>query len=296
MSGEYFVLDGAKALAVPTLLGQTLKITERVGSEIVWKSLDQHGKPWFEAKFELLNFDPISTTDENISKRLQNIFKSAIRLNSDFLSKWKRYVIETKLEFDPKWGLGSSSTLIYNIAQWAEVNPYLLLFKTFGGSGYDIACADADGPVFYQKSDEALHVNAIDINPKLKKNLYFIYSGQKQNSADEVQRYQEIETKKNGIIGAISDLSTAITTTSSVKGLDNIIQEHEKLVSSYIKKPPVQESLFKDYWGSVKSLGAWGGDFMMATSKESKSDTVSYFKNKGFHSVFSYDELIYDES
>ena len=37
------------------------------------------------------------------------------------------------------------------------MNPYILLFDTFGGSGYDIACAEAEGPVLYQLLEDELH-------------------------------------------------------------------------------------------------------------------------------------------
>ena len=49
-------------------------------------------------------------------------------------------------------GLGSSSTLIYCVAEWAEVNPLMLYFKIDDGSGYDVACAFADGPITYLNS------------------------------------------------------------------------------------------------------------------------------------------------
>ena len=58
--------------------------------------------------------------------------------------------ITTKLTFPRAWGLGTSSTLISLIAQWAKCDPFELLFEAFGGSGYDIACATANSPISYQ--------------------------------------------------------------------------------------------------------------------------------------------------
>jgi hypothetical protein len=76
---------------------------------------------------------------------------ASIEMNSTFLQKGG--LVETHLEFDRSWGLGSSSTLISNIALWANINPYLLLEQSFGGSGYDVACAQANGPLLYIRNE-----------------------------------------------------------------------------------------------------------------------------------------------
>ncbi len=52
---------------------------------------------------------------------------------------------------------------------------------------------------------------------------------------------------------------------------------------------PLKEALFSDYDGAIKSLGAWGGDFFLATGN---SNSINYFKTKGYttiHSVFRND-------
>jgi hypothetical protein len=54
----------------------------------------------------------------------------------------------------------------------------------------------------------------------------------------------------------------------------------------------VKDRLFSDYWGSVKSLGAWGGDFALATSNRSPAETRAYFEGKGLATVIPYDEII----
>jgi hypothetical protein len=51
----------------------------------------------------------------------------------------------------------------------------------------------------------------------------------------------------------------------------------------------VQKEMFSDYFGQTKSLGAWGGDFILATGND---DTPIYFKNKGFDTVISYQDMI----
>jgi hypothetical protein len=42
----------------------------------------------------------------------------------------------------------------------------------------------------------------------------------------------------------------------------------------------------------MKSLGAWGGDFILATSDRSAKETWAYFNQKGYSVCFQYDEII----
>ncbi|MBK8502111.1 MAG: hypothetical protein IPL46_07850 [Saprospiraceae bacterium] len=105
LSGEYLVLDGALALGIPLNLGQRMTVMEGSGSEIVWQSHRPNGETWFTGKFDLFGFDPIKSSDPKISARLKEVFEAAVRLNSDFLSKWRKYHVNTYLDFEPDWGL-----------------------------------------------------------------------------------------------------------------------------------------------------------------------------------------------
>jgi hypothetical protein len=42
--------------------------------------------------------------------------------------------------------------------------------------------------------------------------------------------------------------------------------------------------------GAIKSLGAWGGDFILASGNQK---TPNYFHEKGFKTVISYSEMIF---
>ena len=68
-----------------------------------------------------------------------------------------------------------------------------------------------------------------------------------------------------------------------------MIQEHEKIISSIIELPTVKERLFSDYFGTLKSLGAWGGDFMLATGNK---DTRQYFIDKGYATILRYSDMV----
>ena len=295
LSGEYLVLDGALALGIPLKLGQKMTLIEGSGSEIVWKSHRPNGEAWFSGKFDLFGFDPIKPSDLEIAQRLKEIFEAAVRLNSDFLSKWRKYHVNTYLDFDPTWGLGSSSTLISCIAEWADVDPFDLMENTFGGSGYDVACAKAKGPIFYQLDDEGYSIDPADFAPPFSDQLYLVYTGKKQNSRTQIDLYAE-KVVSDQDVDEISQITRSFCSIDDLKCFNQLILDHEKLVSSILNVPTIKSQMFSDFWGEVKSLGAWGGDFVLATSDYGREETKAYFNQKGFDVFFSYEELAFADS
>ena len=53
LTGEYVVLDGATALAVPTKFGQDLTVEKIQEPQLIWGSFTSTGECWFEAVFDL---------------------------------------------------------------------------------------------------------------------------------------------------------------------------------------------------------------------------------------------------
>jgi len=91
--------------------------------------------------------------------------------------------------------LGTSSTLINNIAQWLQIDAFELLNNSFGGSGYDIACAQYDTPIFYRLENQKPNVTPVDFQPQFASNLYFVYLNQKQNSKNAIAAYYNKNTR-----------------------------------------------------------------------------------------------------
>ncbi|MEO8935144.1 MAG: GYDIA family GHMP kinase [Xanthomarina sp.] len=289
LTGEYVVLDGALALAIPTKFGQSLKISPLDERQIIWKSLDEKNQVWFESVFSLedVNSGVKNFSDEK-SLRLFEILHAAKQLNSDFLNLGCQ--IETKLTFRQDWGLGSSSTLINNIANWAKVDAYKLLQITFGGSGYDLACAQNNFPITYQLNTEKQRtIKEAPFNPPFKDALYFVYLNKKQNSRDGIAQYKANTSAKAKAIKEISQITTKMVSCSNLKDFNGLLERHEQLISNIILQTPVQEKLFSDFKGSIKSLGAWGGDFVLVTSEENPK---AYFSKKGFDTMVSYSEMV----
>jgi mevalonate kinase len=291
ITGEYLVLDGAKAFALPTKFGQNLIVESGSNKEFQWKSYDSDHSIWFE---DTILFSEITTAakteEESVRATLIRILREAYLLNSEFITKWNGFKVTTQLSFPKNWGLGTSSTLINNIAQWLEIDAYSLLDNSFGGSGYDIACAQNSNPIIYQLDHEKPIVEKVVFNPAFTSNIYFVYLNKKQNSKTAIAAYRK--NKKNNLtetIAKIDCLTQEVLLASSVQSFATAIEKHEFAMSVMLETPTVKDTLFPDFSGTVKSLGAWGGDFVMVIATE---NPIDYFILKGYATIIPYDEMI----
>lgn len=292
ITGEYLVLDGAKAFALPTKMGQNLIITEGSNKEIIWKSYDFDGSIWFE---DTLLFSDISKEvnpeTESVKATLTTILHEAFKLNPDFILNSDGYTITTELGFPKSWGLGTSSTLINNIAQWLQIDAFTLLKNSFGGSGYDIACAQNDTPIVYHLEHGNPVVEKVTFNPEFTQDLYFVYLNKKQSSKSAIAAYNM--NKKNNLPRTITinDLITSeVLNATTIQSFATAVQNHELQMSIILETQTIKESLFPDFNGVIKSLGAWGGDFVMVIATENPSD---YFISKGYKTIIPYHEMIW---
>lgn len=291
ITGEYVVLDGAKAFALPTKFGQNLIVEEATDEHIHWISFDSDGSIWFEDSIPFSSISRKERFDDfaSIKNTLIEILHEAFLMNSDFISKGKGYKIKTELTFPKLWGLGTSSTLINNIAQWLQIDAFELLKRSFGGSGYDIACAQNNTGILYQLVDEKPKVEIIDFTPDFINKIFFVYLNKKQNSKAAIASYYNKIGDVHKTIPAINKITKRIVEASHLKDFALALEEHEIVLSNILELPTVKEALFPHFDGVIKSLGAWGGDFVMCISKENPTE---YFKEKGFEIVVPYSEMI----
>lgn len=293
LTGEYFVLDGAVALATPVRFAQSLVVVrDDQPSGLQWVSKDYDESVWFSVSYELPYLSVVETSDRSVAEMLASILRECQRQNPAFLVGEQGLEVSTICDFPRAWGLGTSSTIIAAIARWAGVDPYPVLRSTFGGSGYDIACAYAESPLLYSLHDGKPQVRFVAFDPPFSDNLYFVYLEKKQDSRDGIARYREKSKGNNAVIPEVSLLTERILNADTLEEFDALLREHENVITQALDFQGVKAKYFSDYWGELKSLGAWGGDFMLATSQKSAEETRQYFTKKGFNTVLKWHEMI----
>lgn len=284
------MLDGALALALPTKPGQLLDVSEGKGNAIKWTSLDADGSTWYR---DSLTFDAIinkTQTGSTERNTLIAILHEAANANPEILSTAEGFNVVTRLTFPRQWGLGTSSTLINNIAQWFNIDAYALLEKSFGGSGYDIACAQNDTAVLYRRDPDltATVVHPIKFNPGFTASLYFIYLNQKQNSREAIAAYRNKNIPPT-LIETVTSITNETINATDADAFALLMEQHEQLMGPILEMLPVKERLFPDFKGTLKSLGAWGGDFILAVCNENPGH---YFRERGYNVVIPYNDMI----
>ena len=294
ITGEYLVLDGAKAFALPTKFGQDLIVENGSKKEIHWKSYNFDEHLWFE---DIILFSEIINNAEaqieTVKTTLINILHEAYLLDPTFITNSDGYKISTHLTFPKNWGLGTSSTLLNNIAQWTRIDAFALLKNSFGGSGYDIACAQNNTPIIYRLEQNLPIIEKVAFNPEFTKNIFFVYLNKKQSSKMAIKAYynNKNENLAENILNN-DKITKAILEAQTLNEFAHFVEKHEIHLSNILELETIKEIAFPDFNGVIKSLGAWGGDFVMAVSKE---NPTAYFANKGYETILTYDEMILQE-
>jgi len=294
ITGEYLVLNGALSLAIPLKFGQRITITESEGVPSVrWKSLINNDF-WFSAKFILPDFTISNTNQTDVAETLRKILVTAQDLNSGFLNKYQKYQVLSEMDFVPEWGIGSSSSLISNIAYWANCNAFDLNKLIFNGSGYDIACSRSSNPIIYKIVGNTPSYQKSNFNPPFYKHLFFVYLNRKQSSKESIQK-SDLSHVTIKTIDTISEITREIEKSDNLEAFQKHLERHEALTGKILRKIPVKTQHFNDFNGSVKSLGAWGGDFIMVASSAPEEYVRNYFSDKELNIIFRYDDIVINE-
>lgn len=304
LTGEYLVLKGATALALPLKKGQSLEVDTLYSNDglIYWNAFYKptevvdNSESWFYAILNKQDFSIKDTDDKDKAERLSDILSKAKALNNNIFTDCHDYRFRTLLDFDPQWGLGSSSTLINNVAEWAEINPYKLLDCTFKGSGYDIACAKSNHPIFFKimcNEPQAMsqNIESANFSPAFKDNLYFVYHGHKQNSANEVKAFLDKKKNYDKEVQYISKISKILPDIQTLRDFCYFIKIHEEITAACLEKKRLKK-YFNDFEGEIKSLGAWGGDFFLIATEWDEGKVKKYFDSKDLNIVFKYNDIV----
>ena len=289
LTGEYLVLAGAKALAFPVRFGQSMTILPCRKKSIRWTSFE-NGIPWFSCELDPWKLEIITSSDLKTASGLTDILLSAGRINPGFLSGTDGLKVAVKANYPVKWGLGSSSTLIALVAQWAGIDPFQLFTSVSDGSGYDIACATRKDPFFYRIRDRVPLVCDVFPGKAIRRNACFAYLGRKQETPPEVSSFLSSKNYEENEIIRVSELSEAICNSDDPSLFCSFIDEHEEILSRILDKERIQKR-FAAFPGIVKSLGAWGGDFAMFAGRMKNDKIKNWLMKAGLEVVFTYDEL-----
>lgn len=288
LTSEYVAVDGALVLAVPTKLGQELFYTknEDQKSLIVWEAYHQN-QLWLTAVINYKNWEILETNNSKAAEFILKTLRNVQNLSETKLKRDTSYHIKTNLQFPSDFGLGSSSTLMTNLAEWANIDAFTLNEISLGGSGYDVAVAKEKSAVLYSRFPERTY-HKINFDPSFKDDLIFIHLNQKQDTREGISHYKSKPTSTE-LINQYSELTKLIFKSQNLEEFSELMTIHEQKLSDFLGIPTVKEKYFKNCPSFVKSLGAWGGDFVL-TSKF--GDYINYFNKQGFDKIFSWKDLI----
>ncbi len=288
LTSEYVAVDGALVLAVPTKLGQEFFFTENDDEKslIHWNAFHQD-QLWLETIIDYKSWTILETNNQNASEFILKVLKNVQELSTIKFKTNNSYNLKTNLQFPSDFGLGSSSTLMSNLGEWAEINPFVLNEISLGGSGYDVAVAKEKSAILYSRFPERVY-DKVAFDPSFKDELIFIHLNQKQDTREGISHYKSKPTSTE-LINDYSELTKMIVRSQNLEEFSKLMTLHEQKLSDFLGIPTVKEKYFQNCPSFVKSLGAWGGDFVL-TSKF--GDYEAYFKNQGFGKIFSWQELV----
>lgn len=286
------VMYGAQALSFPLHVGQSLHLKPARQKKLFCWEAFYLNRPWFRVVFNSSTLEIVETTDRSKAEKLAGYLKTLDTLSSSFRQELFTWDVETQLEFHPSWGLGSSSTLTALLAEWAELNPLDLHLQISSGSGYDVATAIASGPIVYRIKHDAPQYRHVSFLPAFSDNIFFAWLGRKQNSHESVEHYQSVLDPDHRTIEFFDAMTEGMLHAGNRDEFGDYMTRHEARLSELLNLTPVGKTLFNDLDGYVKSLGAWGGDFVMIVTGRDHESLKEYLEKKKIRVLFNFNELV----
>ncbi|MCZ2222663.1 MAG: hypothetical protein LC122_03430, partial [Chitinophagales bacterium] len=153
--------------------------------------------------------------------------------------------------------------------------------------GYDIATATAKEPIIYSVANKVEKTFLLSKN--ITQYLLFIYLGKKQVSSKEIIAFKN-KTISLQQIETMNKIVTEAACCNNIVQWEKLMNESETMLSTILQTNTIQQKYFQDYPFAIKSLGAWGGDFIMATCRN-MDQAKKYFQSKNKQPIFTYKEL-----
>lgn len=290
LTSEYTVLKGAKALALPLNSGQSLHVAATNSGNIEWFTY-QHDQLVFTAEILTESLKALKTTDKEKANFIIRLLSAINSLRPGILNN-NGLKFEATINFNMQWGFGTSSTLINNLAQWANVNAFTLHEMVSKGSGYDIACASANSPIIFKRVNNKPVITPVNWEPFYLNHLNLVYLNKKMPTEKSVKQFLNKPASFSQAIKVTNQITNQLLQHISFEKFVELMEMHEKTIGQLIGIEPIKTRLFSDFNGAVKSLGAWGGDFALTASKIPASEQQQYFKQKGYHTFLALGKTI----
>jgi len=292
LTAEYLVLFGAKALAVPLKLGQRMIVGEHFEPGILkWETFVRN-ELWFSAIFSLPDLQIQHSSDLKTAQFVMKLLQAADKVKGSHTGSGKGISIWNQIEFDIKWGLGSSSSLVSNVAWSYGIDPYLLFRELYQGSGYDIFCTRAEQAILFSLKEQSPEVQEVLFKPDYSPGIFFIYLGRKQDSQESVRQFIKSQKPEDHLVSQVSEITESMLNAKTLDDFIFLLREHEDLMASVLGKIRIKEERFAGFPGEIKSLGAWGGDFVMAASHRDFNEVKDYFSRKNLEVIFRWEEIV----
>jgi hypothetical protein len=232
------------------------------------------------------------------TNRLQKWLQTAWNLCED--KAWRDILsrqglrVQTRLDFPRHWGLGSSSTLIALLVRWLKVEPWALYRRVQTGSGYDLAIALEGRALVFRMEGFDENGNPLPNSGEVEADpgqsypgptypgptysgvettipdgagWWLIDPGTKQNSEREVFSYRQIDPAlRRSVVPELTRITLKMAQNPGADEWLALLEAHDLLLEKVLGRPCVHRSLGAGFPGRLKSLGAWGGDLMLAVS------------------------------
>ena len=112
-----------------------------------------------------------------------------------------------------------------------------------------------------------------------------------QDTKTPIENYSKSQFNKVESIKKINKICDEFLKCNDLIHFEELMKEHESIISKAISINPIQKTTFTGYkGGGIKSLGSWGGDFILVTTK---NKDLTYFKNRGLNTIFPLREMVY---
>lgn len=290
ITGEYAVLRGGLSLVVPVHYMQHLVVAQGDEGKIQWIST-WDDTTFLSATFLTSNFSVVSCSDSLRANYLSKLLQAVRRLDAGFLTSGG-YKVRSVMGANPQWGFGSSAQLTVNVARWAGVDALQLHGLVSSGSGADVACSLMAHAIHYSISMKQPKYEPVSFHPPFSDKLLLVYTNRKQDSSTSVKNFLLKRNLIDSVRDLISQITLEATQTTDIQVFAGLMHEHERLLASVLKQPTVQQSQFDGFPGVVKSLGAWGGDFVLAIPSVGVDEAATWFLDRGYHTLLPFHETV----